>query len=223
MQPLLEALLDIFFPPKCAFCGAILPARHTGVCQRCQTELPYRRGGTGVLPTAAGPCAVAFYYEGAARKGVLSLKFEDKPNRAKVLGRILAENAIAHLDGPFDAVAYVPVSLPRNYSRGYDQAALLAQSAAACCGLPLLPALRKIRHNRRQSGLRDPAARAENVRGAYRVRHPGRVAGRRILLLDDVVTTGSTLAACRKALYEAGAASVSCAALAGGHPLSSCK
>ena len=78
--------------------------------------------------------------------------------------------------------------------------------------------LRKIRHNRPQSSLDDPRQRRANVEGAYRVLPWARIAGRRFLLVDDVITTGSTMSACAGTLLEAGAESVVCAALAGGHP-----
>ncbi|MDE6900997.1 MAG: hypothetical protein K2P15_07980, partial [Oscillospiraceae bacterium] len=162
------------------------------------------------------PCALAFYYEGPVRDGVRALKFGKKSWRARVFARYIAQTAAEELSGGFDAVSFVPVSLRRNFERGFDQARLLAEEAANIWGVKAEAVLRKDRHTRAQSSLQDAALRKTNVKGVYRVPHPERVRGRRFLLIDDVCTTGSTLSAAADALLEAGAAGVVCAVLAGG-------
>ena len=114
-------------------------------------------------------------------------------------------------------MTFVPVSWRRNFSRGFDQARLLAEATARLWGVRAEPTLRKVRHNRAQSSITSPSRRAENVKDAYAVPYPARVRGRRFLLIDDVCTTGSTISAAADALMAAGADSVVCAALAGGH------
>ena len=207
------AVLDTLFPPRCGFCGML--SDQTGVCPDCGKSLPFTRDGLRLVGEFR--CAVALYYDGVVKDGVHALKFEGRSSRAAVLGPYIARVAAERLAGEFDAVTYVPVSWRRNFSRGYDQARLLAQAAAREWGLKAEPCLRKTRHTRAQSSLDDPEKRRENVKGAYTVPRPERVKGRRFLLIDDVATTGSTLAAAASALMEAGAASVVCAALAGGH------
>ena len=150
------------------------------------------------------------------REGIRALKFGKKSWRAKVFARYVAQAAAERLGGAFDAVTYVPVSLRRNFERGFDQARLLAEETAKIWGVKAEPSLRKVRHTRAQSSLTDPSLRAENVKAAYRVLRPDRVRGRRFLLIDDVCTTGSTLSAAADALMEGGAAGVVCAVLAGG-------
>lgn len=212
-----SALLDLLFPPRCAFCGRLLDGRGD-VCPACEGTLPFR--GEDAL-TAIGegryPCAVALYYDGPVREGVRALKFGGKSWRAKVFARYIAQTAAERLGGEFDAVTYVPVSALRNFRRGFDQARLLAEGAAGIWGARAEPALKKRRHNRAQSSLQKPEERRQNVRGVYAVPHPERVRGRRFLLIDDVCTTGSTMSAAADALMAAGAESVVCAALAGGH------
>ena len=114
-------------------------------------------------------------------------------------------------------MTFVPVSLRRNFERGFDQARLLAEETSRLWGLRAEPVLKKIRHTRAQSSLNDPSDRMRNIRNAYAVPRPDRVRGRRFLLIDDVCTTGSTMSAAADALLAAGASSVVCAALAGGH------
>ena len=212
----MRLLLDLLFPPRCAFCGAILEESSGTVCPACREALP-GLSANRVCQAGEYRCAVAFFYDGPVKAGVRALKFGRKAWRAEVFGRCIAQTAAELLAGEFDAVTYVPVSWQRKLSRGFDQAQLLARSAAACWGVPAEATLRKIRHNRAQSSLDDPAQRRQNVRGVYAPLHPERTAGRRFLLIDDVCTTGSTLASAAGALTEAGAACVVCAALAGGH------
>ena len=212
-----SVLLDLLFPPKCAFCGRLV--EEGDVCAACAEALPFREGAASVQVIGEGryPCALAFYYEGPVRDGVRALKFGKKSWRARVFARYIAQTAAEELSGGFDAVSFVPVSLRRNFERGFDQARLLAEEAAKIWGVKAEAVLRKDRHTRAQSSLQDAALRKTNVKGAYRVPHPERVRGRRFLLIDDVATTGNTLSACAEALTAAGAASVVCAALAGGH------
>ena len=211
------AVLDLLFPPKCAFCGKLV--EKGDLCEACKTSLPFREeeNATRLIGENSYLCAVALYYDGPAETGVKALKFGKKPWRAKVFARYIAQTAAEQLSGEFDAVTYVPVSLRRNFERGFDQARLLAEETAKLWGLKAEPTLRKIRHTRAQSSLKNPAQRKMNVKDAYAVPRPDRVRGRRFLLIDDVCTTGSTMSAAADALREAGAAGVVCAALAGGH------
>ena len=211
-----SVLLYLLFPQRYAFCGRLV--EEGDVCAACAEALPFREGAASVQVIGEGryPCALAFYYEGPVRDGVRALKFGKKSWRARVFARYIAQTAAEELSGGFDAVSFVPVSLRRNFERGFDQARLLAEEAANIWGVKAEAVLRKDRHTRAQSSLQDAALRKTNVKGAYRVPHPERVRGRRFLLIDDVCTTGSTLSAAADALLEAGAAGVVCAVLAGG-------
>ncbi len=190
----------------------------SGVCPDCKKSLPYAGEGDALRTVNNYPSVRAFYYEAMVEQGVHALKFGKAAWRANVFGRYIAQAAAEYLGGRFDAVTYVPVSWQRNAARGFDQARLLAQAAAKEWDAKAEPTLRKIRHNRPQSTLDDPRRRQANAAGAYRPLPWARIAGRRFLLIDDVITTGSTMSACAGTLLEAGAASVVCASLAGGHP-----
>ena len=130
------------------------------------------------------------------------------------LGGLIAQCAAERLSGEFDTVTWVPVSRRRLRQRGYDQAELLARGA--CRRWDTVPErlLEKIRDNPAQSALSDGAVRWENVRDVYRAAPPEAVRGRRVLLVDDICTTGATLSECAKVLAEAGAETVVCAAAA---------
>ena len=114
----------------------------------------------------------------------------------------------------FDLITWVPTSGLRCFTRGYDQAKLLANATGQELGQPPVRTLRKIRHNRPQSGINGQAQRCANVKNVYRVTDPQKVCGKRILLLDDVITTGATAGECARVLLTAGAKEVHCGCVA---------
>ena len=203
------ALLDLFFPPKCAFCGRV--GAH-GVCAACERSLPYAekplREGAGF-----GRCAAPLKYEGAVREAILRFKFHGVQSAAEGFGPILAQCAAEELGGAFDVVTWAPVSDKRRKQRGYDQAELLALATAKAWDAKPARMLRKTRDNPPQSGLGAPERRG-NVIGVYEAANVERVKNARILLIDDILTTGSTLSECARVLKDAGAESVVCACLA---------
>ena len=158
-------------------------------------------------------CCAPLRYEGAVRTGILRFKFGGASGAARPLGELLAHCAAECFSGEFDLVTWVPVSRKRRRERGYDQAELLARHACRLWDIKPVPLLKKTQHTSTQSSL-GMAERRANVLGAYEVISPEQVEGRRILLVDDVCTTFSTLAECARVLKEAGAAEVLCAVVA---------
>ena len=114
----------------------------------------------------------------------------------------------------FDILTWVPVSRLRRLRRGYDQVELLAHAVGRELEMAPVPTLKKIRHNRQQSRIRDSARRRANVLGAYRVMDPQLIRGMWIVLLDDIFTTGATVGECARMLRTEGAKEVHCAAVA---------
>ena len=203
------ALLDLFFPPKCPFCGKVLD--HAGICPACEKALPWTEEGAGVRELPGGVrCAAPLWYEGKVREGLLRFKFQGARAAAGPLGELVARCAAERFSGAFDVVTWVPVSRRRLRSRGYDQARLLAESACRLWEVRPEQLLQKITDNPAQSGLTEEAARRANVLGVYEAAEPERIQGYRILLVDDICTTGATLAECARTLRDAGAADVMC-------------
>lgn len=207
-------ILDLLFPPKCAFCGKLLQDGEDRVCAACEEALPYVEAEHVLRSGTFGVCAVTFYYEDMVRQGIHGLKFQGRRASAAVFARYMAQTAAEELAGAFDTVTFVPVSGKRLRQRGYDQSRLLAEAMAAIWDTRAVAALEKVRDNPAQSGLQDAGERHRNVQGAYRVKDGAAIAGRHFLLVDDVCTTGSTLGACAATLIAAGAAGVVCCALA---------
>lgn len=211
---MMEFLLDLLFPPKCACCGRVLATPRVNPCPDCARALPLQPDASVLHTGPYGLCAVAFRYEGGVRDAIRACKFHGRQSAVQALAPYLVQAAAEHLSGQFDAVTYVPVSPKRLRERGYDQARLLADAMARQWNTRVEPTLRKVRHTKAQSSLEGAEERRKNIAGAYAVLPGAAVAGRRFLLVDDVVTTGSTMAAAAEALRAGGAASVVCAALA---------
>lgn len=205
-------LLDLFFPRRCPFCGEINPSDLP--CDHCQQTLPWLEGPAAHSRVEYMETTVsALGYQGAVRDGVLALKFGGKLAHAKPFGVLVAQCVRDHYGDGFDMISWPSLSAKRCRERGFDQAQRLAQVVARSCGMRATRLFAK-EDRPAQSGLADPAERRANVLGAYRLLHPKAVAGKRILLIDDVVTTGSTLSECARVLRTAGAARVTAATLA---------
>jgi len=149
-------------------------------------------------------------YEGTLRELIHLYKYSRMRPLARPLGNLLA--AALPRDQAFDAVVAVPLHWLRKWQRGFNQSELLARGIARRCGIPVRHPVRRRRATRAQAGLSN-TRRRENVAGAFAAK-PGKVRGMRILLVDDVMTTGATASACARALKQAGAQSVTLLTLA---------
>ncbi|MBE6990741.1 MAG: ComF family protein [Ruminococcaceae bacterium] len=211
LNDLTKSVTDFFFPRRCPFCGAAVGKAL--LCDRCRDTLPYTEGRA--LQTGPfGRCASPLWYEGAVRKAVLDYKFKGKMGSLNCFGEMMARCAAEEFSGAFDAVTWVPVSKKRLRRRGFDQSRFLAASLCVDWHTAPVETLKKTADNPPQSGLTDAAARRANVLGVYETADPAAIAGKRWLLVDDIVTTGATLAECVRVLKEAGAADVVCLTLA---------
>ena len=205
-------LIELLFPAKCVFCTRLLAKEETDICTSCRRSLPYCEGKVRRVPRSAATVAV-LWYEDDVREAILRYKFGGRVQYAHAFGRLLAMK-IAAAETEFDLICHVPVSRARKAKRGYDQAEQLAKAVGEELGCKPRKLLKKIRNNPAQSGIRSVEQRQANVLGVYRCADPAAVRDQRILLIDDVTTTGATLSECCKTLLDAGAAQVSCAALA---------
>ncbi len=206
-------MLNLLFPPKCLVCQKLLSKQELDLCLQCRAELEDFPKTKLKLSFLAGWTAI-WYYKDDVRKSLLQYKFSAKRNRRAGFGRLLAMKLLQENLTDFDILSWVPLAPARKFSRGYDQDELLAQAVGKELRQKPVATLRKIRNTPPQSGILDASARRANVMGAYRVISPKQVTGKRILLIDDVITTGSTISECARTLLTAGAKEVYCAAVA---------
>jgi competence protein ComFC len=229
-REMFESVVDLFLPRRCVQCGR----GGRWLCAQCGSQLRpldgpgCRRCGCPDVPTAQ-PCpecagrdlafasaGAAFAYEGPARRLVTACKFGALRSVVTEMAALaaprlplrvaVAEAGAAQTAAAVDLVTCVPAHRGHKLERGFNQAELLARDLARAAGLPFAPLLVRTRHGRRQSGLAK-AQRAANVRGAFALaREAQRVAAavKRVLIIDDVFTTGETLNQCSSVLVAAG-------------------
>ena len=210
-----SSFLDLLFPPKCPFCGTLLEEGQDFLCPDCQRDLPWTQGGQGEQKLEfVELCAAPLWYRDKVRRSHHRYKFRGVLAYAGPYADLMAQCVEDHLRGRFDVITWVPLSRWRLWCRGYDQSRLLAERLARKLGVPCDPLLKKVRHTKAQSGLTGESQRRANVLGAYKPAPDADAEGRRVLLVDDVVTTGATVSECARVLRTAGAARVVCVAFA---------
>ena len=210
---IVDGVLNLLFPPKCTLCGKVLEKQETDLCRTCRTESP-ECFGVHKNFSFLDSWAAVWYYEGNIRESLLRYKFRRARHYAPVYGRMLAMRLLQEYPDGFDLLTWVPISRLRRFKRGYDQVELLAQAVGQELGMTPVSTLKKIRNNRPQSGITAAAKRRANVLGVYRVICPQEVQGKRVLLLDDIITTGATAGECARVLLTAGVKEVHCGCIA---------
>jgi ComF family protein len=206
----LSAAADLIYPPKCPLCDGLVSLRHE-TCVRCRPRIQRLAGDARLdLPSRVwlGRARSCFAHDGPVRDALHGFKYECRVQAAEFFARRMAEEARGM--GAFDIVAPVPMSGRRMRARGFNAAAILARRVCRIRGIGLdASLLRRVAGGTPQVGL-PREERVRNVRGAFSVpeRAAGRVRGARVLVVDDVLTTGATLNECARALMKAGAARV---------------
>ena len=195
----LVAALDLLFPALCPVCGAPCgPGRRDPLCGACWAGIPR------IEPPCCDACGLPLWRP--LREALHALKFGGRRALARPLADLLLEQCGAGLPADVTAVVPVPLARDRERARGFNQAGLIAERLARRLGLPLERRwLARVRATAPQSELAAEERRT-NVRGAFRAAPD--VRGRHVLLVDDVLTTGATLAECARAVAAAGAARV---------------
>ena len=211
LNKLSRGILDFFFPRRCPFCGAV--AGKELLCNKCLRSLPFT-GEHAVREGTFGRCAAPLYYEDRVREAILQFKFKAKLGGLSCFGMLMAECAAEHYSGAFDAITWVPVSKKRLKKRGFDQTRYLTGSMCVDWHVAPIETLRKVTDNPPQSTLETEEQRRANVLGVYEPVNAEQFRGKRLLLVDDILTTGATLSECVRVLKEAGAGEVMCLTLA---------
>lgn len=219
--------LSLLFPSACGVCEEDLPEDVRALCDRCRTTFPRWTGlscrvcGTP-LPDGGARCftcrgrrrAFRFcrsvgLYEGSLRKAILLFKYAGREEMARPLAASLRDLFFSRAElRRADGVVPVPLHFIKRHARGFNQSDLLAKNFAELAGLPFEgETLIRSRWTWAQARL-GKEKRKKNVAGAFSLRHPEKMKNRRLLLIDDVCTTGATVEACARLLKQAGARTV---------------
>lgn len=210
---LLNKILSLLFPPKCVLCGKLLADNETDLCHSCRIHTAEFTKSSRKISFVAGWTSL-WYYGDVVRDSLLRFKFSNRRSYGTVYGRLLAMKLLSKPLCEYDLLTWVPVSRKRQRQRGYDQVSLIARSLGRELGTPAVCVLRKHRHTPPQSGITDASQRRANILGAYTVEDPTAVRGKRILLVDDIITSGATVSECARTLLTAGAKEVWCVCVA---------
>lgn len=204
--------MGLLFPRKCILCRRLLSRKELDLCGDCRRDTDLWQSSKRKFQFLDSVTAL-WYYERNVRGCIVRYKFYGARHLAAGLGRCLAMRILQE-DVSYDLLTWVPVNFWRRLRRGYDQAELLAWAVGKELGIRPVRTLKKVRRNKKQSSLGEASQRRANVLGVYRITAPKLVEGKKILILDDVLTTGATAGECARMLLTAGAKEVHCAVLA---------
>lgn len=232
MKKLLKYILDFLLPPRCICCGKI-NSDDNGLCAECFNKItfiakPYcQKCGMPFTQTSAinknmlcpeclsqkksvfRMARAAVKYDAFSKKSILALKFMDKTENAHIFAKWLKLAGGDIWQQGADILIPVPLHYTRLLKRRYNQSALLAQELGKLTGIKAdISSLIKYKATKPQSSFAHRNARAENIKGAFKVKNPANIKGKRVVLIDDVFTTGATAKECAKTLRKAGALSV---------------
>lgn len=221
MSGLHSWVMELLYPRRCMLCRRFLQKEQALLCDNCQKNAPdypfgasnpekYRKNSSQFLDSFTA----VWYYEEDVRRSLLRFKFQHAQHLAPKFAAMLAARLRQQGPEQFEILTWVPVSRRRRFWRGYDQCELLARFLGKELGIGHFRVLRKRRHAPPQSRLYSLEARKANVLGAFQVCSDVELRGKRVLLVDDIRTTGATLNECARVLLTAGAKEVHGAAVA---------
>lgn len=211
LSNILDTILRTLFPDRCASCKALGQL----FCPTCQAQLQTYPGRMQHIPAALSDVYIGYVFAGPLRDAVHAMKYHHRRRMAEPLGYLLTE-ALAASGLIADALIPIPMHKSRLAERGFNQATELALQLGKLCAIPMLDGLERIRATEQQARL-NSIQRASNVQGAF-LWTCSQPPPARILLIDDVLTTGATMNACAEALGHAGAERIYGLALARSRP-----
>ncbi len=224
MESFLQAIKSVLWPQRCIFCGDVMFENTRNTCDSCTDKLPYVDGNICIKCgrekkecTCSGTvmyydkAAAPFYFEEDVRSCLHKIKFDYHDEYIKPLSEYLYQTFLnRYSDEEFDLITYVPLYKEDLKTRGFNQSKLLAGCISDKTGIPLKENLIKKIYPTKKQSKSDMIERYGNVLGVFDIDRDVDLTGMRVLLVDDIETTGSTLSECGKMLFLAGAEKVCC-------------
>ncbi len=217
-SPYIEAVLNFIYPPACIICESLPDPEKKLICETCWQKLPRLKPSDELSthPIEMGeneinslPALAVWEFSDDVQTVIHELKFHGKKSLGRWLGDEMAVLAVQHAEfASADALIPVPLHKIKFRERGYNQSILLAQRVSKKLEIPILnQVLKRVRHTKSQAKL-NAVEREKNMQGAFEVFFEHLIREKKIIVIDDVFTTGATLKACARVLREAGAAKV---------------
>lgn len=220
---LLNKIINIIYPPKCIFCQQVLSHDVAmQICSVCHSGLPFAQASFFATSQEDGGnycdgAVSVFQYTGVVKESLIRFKFYNEPSYYRTYAKLIADKLVRMTEiKQYHMVMSVPLHKHKEFSRGYNQAYLISKELGRELRLPEgSKLLKRYRYTEAQS-LLDKQKRSQNVKGAFTITTPVKVADKSILLVDDILTTGSTLEECSRVLKKAGAVKVTAVVVATG-------
>ncbi|MBQ3331041.1 MAG: ComF family protein [Ruminococcus sp.] len=208
-------LTALFFPERCPYCDELIEPCEIA-CERCYDEI--RRKHAPIFCGAHGfRCVSAFVYDAKVRRMILRLKYHERIQYIPQIAELMAEDIrAAYGDNAFDIITCVPMHQTDLRRRGYNQSRLMAQALSSLLDIPYRDTIDKVKKTKKQHHLKY-AERKTNLNGAFALIDKESIKGQRILLIDDIVTSGYTLGNCGKTLNRGKPSLICCATIASAH------
>lgn len=223
MANIFKNIISLLYPPKCIFCGKLLNVKsEIDVCSSCFTEIPFLDGEAVILPQTCneGGCdriICMCRYNGIVKASLLRYKFFNKSGYYRTFSKLLADRIKKMTDyREFDIIISVPLHKRKENIRGYNQSFLISRAIGKQLGIRDGSELLLRVKNTCSQSLLPKKQRSVNIRGAFCVKRGIELRGKKVLLIDDIMTTGYTLDECSRVLKEAGAKTVTAAIIASG-------
>ena len=219
---------SLFFPNYCFGCNGGMVKGEDILCTLCLAELPLLdhdqsdnnpilKKFIGRLPLRHGFLLLKFQKKGIVQNLLHKLKYDNRPEVGERLGKLLSKRVVENGYGQaFDLIIPVPLHKNKRRIRGYNQSAAVGEGMGTILQIPCNDLIMNRKKFTETQTKKSKIERWENVNDAFQVPNPDQVKGKRILIVDDVITTGATIESCAKSLLEAGASEISVACLAGG-------
>ena len=205
----LKSILSIFFPKRCPFCGEVI-ATNEVICKNCEKKINVK-AIKNTLTTRSGRrflCIAPFAYVEPIRSAIHDYKFRGAKSFAVPFGRYISDVLSEVVDiTKVDLITSVPLHKARKRERGFNQSEIFAREISRITGIKYVETLKKVKNNKIQHELRLDQ-RAENVKNVYAVLDKTLVEEKRIIICDDILTTGNTMAECANMLFKSGAKEV---------------
>lgn len=221
---MLSQIINVLFPSKCIFCGTLLGiSKELDICETCFKKLPFfdadavETGGILHINGWIDGAICLFEYTGIVRESIARYKYRNKPGYYRTFAKMLSHKVQKVTNYcNFDIIISVPLHKNRERTRGYNQSYLISRFLSKELKIPEKSRLLVRTRDTGSQSLLGRQQRHANIKDAFAVYKPGKVKGKKILIVDDILTTGNTLNECSRVLKEAGAKSVTAAVIASG-------